>query len=356
MAGWDTVAPDATHQRGFALATTLWLLAILTVAAGYLAFWAERTVADAWQMRQLTDAELDRRGTEAVLLYLMATRPLTLAGLSLSPPPAEMSGNDESADVLRYLPAGDEIALDDRLYQGMGEALFSLQDEGGLVSLAPNQSPVLERLLGLLDVPVEQRDPLLAKLYDYADDDDFYRLNGAEARQYEEVDLPPPPNRDLLGSWELRQVLGWREQASLWQKQRLPRSTTVHPFGLPNFNTAPLIALQTLPGVDSETARRLVAGRPFLSLEQARMVAGTIVVDDPDFYPLLSSAYLRLTIAQAIPRRAREIHIELTPFAEQAPWSIDYAVDIPWDAVPATTSAPRPDSALFAAPRPAVPP
>jgi len=338
-------------QRGFVLAATLWLLAILTVATGYLAFWAAQLLDDAWLLRQRFQAELEVRGTAAVLLYLGASRQLTLAGLSLSRKPALiMTASDEMFGFNQLLPAGDELALDDRWYAGLGEVRFAVQDESGLIPLYDRHTLALMRLLGLLETPDAEREPLLAKLFDYTDPDDLYRLNGAEAAQYRDRDRPPPPNRKLLSTWELRAVLDWDRLAG-WREQRLPRLTTIVHGGLPNLNTAPALALQTLPGFDSETAQRLVAGRPYQNFLQASLAAGRELPGDVLSFRLLSSQHLRLSLFHPALQALRELHIQLTSFGEQTPWLIDHVVDIPWDRTPAPGA--RSESVVFAPALPA---
>lgn len=339
-------------QQGFALAATLWLLAVLTVAAGYLALWAEETVNDTWLMRERFQAEVGVRGTEAVLLYLLASRRMTLAGLSLSNGPVPTVAKDgEDMGFSRLLPLGDELLLDDHWYEGLGETRFAVQDESGLIPLREESAPALIRLLGLLEVPDVERAPLLAKLFDYTDPDDLYRLNGAEAAQYRDRGLSPPPNRDLLSSWELRAVLDWDRQTAAWREQRLPRLTTTLRGSLPNLNTAPALALQTLPGIDNETAQRLVMGRPYVSLLQANLAAGRELPGDEMSFPLLPSPHLRLSIAHPALRTLREVHVQLTPFETQSPWLIDYVVDIPWECT--LTSAALPKLVVFSPSLPA---
>ncbi|MFZ1642868.1 MAG: hypothetical protein WAV07_15825 [Candidatus Contendobacter sp.] len=338
--------------RGFILVATLWLLALLTVAATYLAAWTAEATDSAWREQQAWRAEMAARGTEAAVLYLLSTRRFTVAGLTLEPP--LMPTTAEELDNLTALPVGDELALDDRRYRGLGETVFALQDEAGLVGLTRPDATQLGQLLGLLEIPLEQRGPLIAKLEDYSDTDDLYRLNGAEARQYQDRGLPAPPNRELLASWETRQVLDWAGHANLWRDQRLPRLTTALPAGIPNPNTAPLLDLQTIPGVDAEIAHRIVAGRPYLSYYALNLAIGIPLPVDEMSLSFLPSDQVRLTLSHPDWPWRREIHIELTPRKKPQPWLIDYVLDIPTDDAPASSPAPV-ASAVFA-PAPATAP
>jgi DNA uptake protein ComE-like DNA-binding protein len=337
------------RQRGFILVATLWLLALLTVAASYLAYWTTEAIDNAWREQQAWRAAIDAHGTQAAVLYLLSTQRFTVAGLTLELPltPA----NTEEFEQ----PVGNELTLDDRRYRGLGQTVFALQDEAGLVGLTYPNSTQLEQLLGLLGIPLEQRSPLIAKLQDYSDTDDLYRLNGAEARQYQERGQSPPPNRELLTAWEARAVLDWSGYEALWQSQRLPRLTTARVSNYPNPNTAPLLNLQTLTNVDVEAARRIVAGRPYLSYYALNVVVGAPLPIDELSFSLLPSESIRLTLSHPDWPGRREIHIELTPQNTAQPWLIDYALDLPADNDP-TTSPPAPVASPVFAEAPAAPP
>jgi len=186
----------------------------------------------------------------------------------------------------------------------------------------------LENLLGLLGVPADRRGPLLDKLLDYTDMDDLHRLNGAEEDEYRRMGLPAPPNRFLLTSWEIANVLDWKDQPGLWSKTPIPRLTTISSGGAPNLNTAPKEILMTMTGIDADTAIRLIEARkekPFASIREVQEAAGSDLSLDPMGTALFPSVYLRLTLWQEGCPRMREVHISLTPRADkQAPWLIDY--------------------------------
>ncbi|MCC6135401.1 MAG: general secretion pathway protein GspK [Gammaproteobacteria bacterium] len=344
---------SVSRQRGFILVATLWLLALLTVAASYLAYWTTEAVDNAWREQQAWRAELEMRSTEAAFLYLFSTRRLNVAGLTLEPPDLTSLTVDDFDNPSFLLPTGNELTLDDRRYQGLGHAAFTAQDESGLVTLTHPDRTQLGRLLGLIGVSAAQRDPLFDKLQDYSDSDDLTRLNGGEARQYQESDLPAPPNRELLTSWEAHAILDWSGYEDLWRNQRLPRLTTILYTGLPNPNTAPLLNLQTIPGVDAETARRIVAGRPYLSYYALNIAIGVpLPVDDLRF---LASVYIRLTLSHPDWPGRREIRLRATPQSTSRPWLIDYVLDFPADDDP-TASPPTPVASPVFAEAPAAPP
>ncbi|OQX27448.1 MAG: hypothetical protein BWK80_05240 [Desulfobacteraceae bacterium IS3] len=318
-----------TNQNGFILAATLWILAAITLAAGFFALWTQHALELARQGDENLQGEIDLSGTQATLLYLLSTQTLTIGGLTV--PGGETDETSEkNMNPMDFSMAavGGEIALDDRPYKGLGKACFSIQDEGGLMGLNNFYTSHLENLLGLLGVPADRRGPLLDKLLDYTDMDDLHRLNGAEEDEYRRMGLPAPPNRFLLTSWEIANVLDWKNQPGLWSKTPIPRLTTISSGGAPNLNTAPKEILMTMTGIDADTAMRLIEARkekPFTSIREVQEAAGADLPLDPMGTALFPSAYLRLTLWQEGSQRMREVHVSLTPRADkQAPWLIDY--------------------------------
>ena len=78
--------PPPTTARGFILVATLWTLAALAVVAGYVANVVESDVERAIATRHALQDELDRRSTEATLLYLLATTRMSHRGAILETP------------------------------------------------------------------------------------------------------------------------------------------------------------------------------------------------------------------------------------------------------------------------------
>lgn len=324
------------YQRGFVLAITLWLMAIVTVAAGLFALWTAEMRENLQQDQVALQGEIDVQSTLDILLYLFASQQMTVAGLTVRPmPPTSPTRSPLTAEesVYSIAPIGGEIALDDHVYRGVGSAYFAVQDERGLVPMNPPADHQLSSLLRLYGVE-EDIPALMAALRDYADPNDFHRLNGAEAPAYRERGLPDPPNRRLFTPQELMRVLGWREQTALWHAQRLGRVGTAAPLGMPNINTASSSVLATIAGVDLALADEIVEERkkkPFMSLtDVSRRLRKSIPLDDLDafFFP---SRYQRLTLWYQGARQERVIHLKLTPWAGAGmqPWSIEYALLLP---------------------------
>ncbi len=321
-------------QDGFVLAATLWILAAITLSAGFFALWTHHVLELTRQHQADLHGEIAMSSTRSAVLYLLATQRMSFAGLTI---PGEASA-DPKAKPVNLLenfgrPLGGEIGLDGRAYSGLETACFSIQDEAGLLSLNHFYPSHLEKLLGLSGVPSDRRGPLRDKLLDYTDVDDLHRLNGAEADDYEREGLPPPPNRELLTSWEVRNVLGWKAQKELWEGYALPRLTTVASGGMPNLNTAPKQIVKTLTDMDDESAAILIDARrekPFYSVRDISRALGRKLPLDPmgtGFFPATS---LRVTLWHTGGRRMREVHVRLTPQADKAaPWRIDYELSLP---------------------------
>jgi type II secretory pathway component PulK len=249
---------------------------------------------------------------------------------------------DSDFDITPALPVGGEIELDDTVYQGIGLARFSIQDKAGLfslhrLSLGFSQETKRKgmKLLGVLGVPAELRETLIARLLDYVDIDSSYRLNGAEAEHYQQAGLPPPPNRSLLNPMECRAILGWAEQEGLWKNGVWGQITTTMTAGFLNFNTAPASVLQSLDGIDALIANRVVARRKefgaFTNYEQFQRVVGVEVGGDTFTagYRVYPSEFFRISTWHEGSQRMRQQHIELTAILDQAkPWAVNYSADL----------------------------
>ena len=331
-------------QKAFILVTTLWMLAILTIAASFFAVWTQRAVELAQDLQTNLQGEIDAYNTQSQLFYLFSTRRFTMAGLNPEIKPVQFNFAIESyeVDMDAIMPVGTEISLDDTVYQGIGQARFSIQDKAGLLSLhnlslGYGQSAKRQaiKLLGILGVKAEQRKPLVERLQDYTDSDDFHRINGAEAQHYKSNGLPPPPNRLLLNSMECRAILGWSEQHTLWENNLWGQLTTSATAGAFNLNTAPKLVLQSLDGISAEMAQQMVSWRKefgvFLNYLQFHKLAG-VEIGGEQFtigYRLFPSEYFRVSIWHKTSQKMRQYHIKLTPSLDQSkPWQVDYTLDL----------------------------
>ena len=327
------------HQHGFVLVVTLWILAIIAIAAAYFADRVTSSVTAARQSQLATDALVDMSSTRAEILFRMGASPLSAFGLGVTPQSA--------------------IALDNRAYRGIGQDVVYLQDSRGLLNLNISHPEMLLRLLGQAGVAAQNRDAMLDTLSDYIDTDDFRRLNGAESAQYKSLGLPLPTNDWLVTPWQLQNIIGWRDQAAIWKDRRFLEVVTTAPVIGFNPNTAPRDALAALPGSSHEIADNLIVRRalsPFVSLSQFVSVAGPVGLDSESmiFFP---ADNIRLTQeSDKIPWVLR-YQITLTPTADLAPWRIDYYIktSLPSSAQNANKPSPTPLPARVAFSPPADP-
>jgi general secretion pathway protein K len=327
-----------TFQKAFVLVSTLWILAVLTIAASFFALWTQRTVAVVQANQEDVQGELDMLNTQASLIYLLTTQRMTIAGLTL--PEDETTEEQEELDKKNdfwgqdsILSQGGELAIDDRPYFGYGKAYFALQDEAGLLGINLATEPILARLLGLLGVDEALHDPLIAKLQDYIDTDDLHRLNGAEAYHYEKQGLRPPSNRYLINPMEIKRILDWSEQASLWENDRLGQLTNTVLAALPNFNTAPSLVLQAVFNMTAQGAERIIQIRqtiPFYNLNTINEIGALNLTLDPIDLNFFPSFYFRLTLWYEGGKRMRQVHVQLTHRADGfKPWKIQYTLEQP---------------------------
>ncbi|OIR06762.1 general secretion pathway protein K [mine drainage metagenome] len=296
----------ANTQRGFVLVVTLWILAVITIAAAYFAERVGRSIELARQNQQTTEELIAFANTRADVLFRLGTTGVSLYGWG----------------------GQDAIALDNRPYRGSGDDIVRLQDNRGLLNVNFPQQDMISRLLGQLGVPIEKRGAMIDTLLDYIDTDDFKRLNGAEAPEYAALGLPPPPNDWLASPYQLNNIIGWRDQPEILEKL-LRFVTTSRVTGF-NPNTAPPEVLASLPGASLETAAALIKARnekPFYTVGQlASFTTGAL---DSDYFLFYPSNSLRITQQSKTLPWAIQYSVTLTPRSQDAPWRVDYYVKTP---------------------------
>jgi general secretion pathway protein K len=182
-------------QGGFILATTLWMMAIVTVLATLFHGYVETQLERAAVVRQQMQDQLDMLNTGSTVYYLLATRRVTLGGLTLSRA-AQLDFIDEEG-IVQLAPLGGELRLDGSRYRGIGNASFSIQDQAGLFSAnSPSAPSALAQVLANGAGSQRARE-LSAALADYIDENPAKRLNGAEAPEYSSRGLAPPSNYQM---------------------------------------------------------------------------------------------------------------------------------------------------------------
>jgi len=297
-------------QRGFVLAATLWMLAILTVFAVYFAERIQRAREQAQLAAAHAAALLELNNTRAEILFRIATTPVSAYGLGTS--------------------ASDAIALDDRPYLGSGDTLVRLQDNRGLLNLNLVDDDRLDRFLNVLGAPATSRAALIDALRDYIDEDDLKHLNGAEAADYAAAGLPAPRNAKLVAPMEARRIFGWAAVPQLWQDNLLPRLTTTSTAYSLNPNTAPWQVLASMRGMTPEGAQAIIHARklaPVINPEQIEALTGVRISTDPIQADALAfpADSVRVTLQPKAMNWGWEYSVTRTPASDTAPWRIDYS-------------------------------
>ncbi|HVB83665.1 MAG TPA: helix-hairpin-helix domain-containing protein [Rhodanobacteraceae bacterium] len=345
------------RARGFVLLTVLAMVVVLALLATAAAITVSRLRSEAIAQQQRLRGELDAYSTRATVLYLLGTQRMTFAGLTVDDrivytAEEQATHNVDPEDLsISYTPVGNEIRLDGRVYRGLGDSQFALQDDRGRLSIDWAVAGTYDNLLRQLKVPVDQRGVLTDRLLDYQDSDDLPRLNGAEAPTYLQRGLPPPPNRPLLTPFELRRVLGWEKYLGAWSDADLARRlSTVRSVSI-NVNTAPASVLAMLPGVTPAMAQRMVAYRdlsPVNGYEEAQQLLPGLP-PETDLVALYPGPSGTLVSGPDGVGEVWQLHWTLTPYEHGGqPWRIDDAVRLDDSGAEMAGRAGRPAGAAFA--------
>lgn len=342
---------------GFVLVLVLVMLVVLSILATTIATFAAAARDAQLQRERESVAALHMESTRSTVLYLLLTQRMTFAGLTVDE--ARVLSEDEQVasgggeEPFSLMPVSNEIALDGRAYRGFGDAIFSLQDDAGRVSLNWAPSIVLERFLQRGGVSRLPFGTLRNRLLDYQDADDLARLNSLEREGYAAAGKPPPSNRALLTPLELRRIPGWQETVEHMDDAELLGHFSLRRQVVVNVNTAPAEILRALPGVDSAAAGRVVdlrRSQPFLSVRAFQEVTGSAMADENyvGLYPVPAGT---LTVWVPGSGPARMIHWALTPRDDGGrPWRENYEFTVPGIDDDPGALARTPESTIFAHP------
>ncbi len=330
-----TSGDDATRaEAGFALVAALWLVAFLALAASMLAVWVGRATDEARLLRQRVQEETQLADAKAGLFFAFLVQPLSGRGLEVA---TSLSALRANLQLALSQPFGSGaisdtfIALDDRPYRFADKMEIQVQDSRGLINLNLATREELMRMLIRLGVDQDKVDPLVAKLQDYVDLDDLTRLNGAERADYAREGLPPPPNGLVRTVWETRRVLGWRTEAALWSKGTLAEIATASSIVGYNLNTMPAPVLEIIAGMTPEAAAQAVQFRRTTPLITPASMVGfgaPYAISEPlRFIPFPADVFRATFVFKPGGRRVQTV-FQLTPNSVEAPWRIDYQVEL----------------------------
>lgn len=344
------------RQQGFVLVIVLAVLVVLALLAGSAAESSRRAVDAATAEQQRFQSELDLMSTRETTLFLLATHRRTLGGLSMSYiAPDTTLFDDEGTGAL---PVGNEVRLDGRPYAGLGDTVFALQDDHGLISI--NWSTPYMRRAWLLSLGADANE--LGRLedlrLDYQDADGLRRLDGGEEREYRAAELPPPSNRVFHSPLELRRLPLWRDLLRPFDDEQLLGMVTSTRSASINLNTAPEAVLALLPGMNPGEAARLRALRQLSPLTSTYELARSFALIEPDegLYSLFANNSGNLILWDRRFGTKRLAHWTLTTLGNtDTPWRIDYEVTLPRGNQTDQPVAGKPETPLFSATDPAGP-
>lgn len=240
-----------SQQRGFALASILWLLAGLSVLVSGVSvslLGVAQTNADS--AKQL-EYKLTEQSALADVTYLYATHSTLGAG-------AGVGGRVLMLDASVKYKVQSKLA--GAALAASPAAWVTLQDEQGLLGLNSPSVDYLAALLPRCGATAQQRSALTDALMDYTDADRLKRLNGAEDFEYAAAGLPPPPNRYLQHPSELWRVLGWKALRDRWEAVGCDDSVSLRNNSRLNLYTAPANVL-VAAGLSPEQASLALADR-----------------------------------------------------------------------------------------------
>ena len=307
-------------QGGFVLVSVVGLSALMLILAGAFNFFAEQEVEGAIRAKTLLANKLDQKSTEQTLLYLVATKRFTRAGL----PMIEEDERDYVVDGdVDTKPVGGEMRFDGTPYAGFGSAVFYIRDSLGAFGLNAQDSHHLEKLLSLWEFDIATRRRLIDSLLDYTDVDHNERLYGAEST----TEASAPKNFLLRTVPEIRRVKGWAN----W----LDRHSEFDPETLFSINWNSVINLNTLPpehfkylgSLSDADFHSLIEYRKeasFQSVEDVLLASGGALVLVDTYYRFMPSNKLRFTIVSAESKYSSTMLVNLTPYGSNNPWHVEY--------------------------------
>ena len=347
---------SGTRACGFALLMVLGALVVLILLAGATATTVARLRNAAARQQAQVSGNIDAYSTAQTLLFMLATQRMTFGGLTVDNTMV-LNAQEQSMRVqpgipqISFTPVGSELRLDGTRYRGVGSADFALQDDRG--RLSPNWvlPGVMQGLMHELKVPIEERGKLTDRLRDYQDHGDLHLLNGAETPTYAAHKLPPPPHRPLLTPYELLRVMGWDQYLAVWGEVGITRNLTVARTVSININTASQQVLESIPGVTSDQAKRVLDMRalaPLASYPEAYALLPSIPPNS-DLLSLYPASSGTLTVWPGEGSAGLLFHYTLTPFENDgSPWRIDYALRLA-PPLPSGVAVVRPEAAVLLA-------
>lgn len=267
--------PAAVRQRGAVLVVVLWVIIALSLLA--LSFSAAiRTEVNA--ARNVIDQKecyyAARAGIEYAIFRILEAQ--------------QIFSTPQSGETLG--PLFPEVLTGSvSLELGRSRAEVEIIDETGKINLNLAPAHMIFNLLITVGVDPRQADVITDSIEDWRDPDDFYRPNGAESDYYESLEEPYlAKNAPFDLPEELLLVRGVTPEIFYGRKGTTDSGEPVEYYGLQkyfttfssmnriNVNSAPLLVLASLPGLDYDTALEIDALRKAAPISDASEIARRI--------------------------------------------------------------------------------
>ena len=309
---------------GFILVATLWVLAGLGLLAAYIDELTDQNVEIALLHKQNIQGELDQLSTEATLVYLFASSRANDRALMLEEEQHLVSGGSEVTFPQR---SERDLLLDGTVYQGVGNVVFSIQDEGSLASVNSHQFLMFSALMRSIGLSDSQRALVAGRLQDYTDENQALSLNGAEFFEYRQRQLPLPADGLMKTPIEFRRILGFPELFTRLQWEAIRPYLSMRQSTGYNFNIMPRAVLMGIFGNQESVVDAIVALREERGLRSVREVEAVVGnqfnLDNEDLAQFPSKA-IRMSLWQKNSSMRTLSGVEFTPFEKLSPWRTDY--------------------------------
>jgi general secretion pathway protein K len=271
------------NDKGVALVLVLWILAFLSVLVGEFC------------MAMRTEVNITTNFKEETLSHYYAKAGVNLAihnllykeGFPQSLGKDEMTWETEGADW----HIGAKIPL---ISYGDGVMDIEIQNESGKVNINAASRGLLEMMLSAFDLDDQDKEIIIDSILDWRDEDDSYRLNGAEDEYYGSLAHPYEAKNGFFDSVdELLLVRGMtpeifygglKEMITIYPGESLFSGSEVKKFPVNanqiNINAAPYQVLRVLPQMTDALVLSVLeyrAEQPFQSIAQVAPVVGSDV-------------------------------------------------------------------------------
>ena len=274
------------------------MLVVLTIFVGFfaaeVAVIKDRTLV----LQQDRTNMLERHAAESTILYMLATRPVSYAGLTVDP--HEPGTGFDELDPFNYDPywiRGKEIKLNGTPYKAFTSTHFNLQDTGSLISLRIENPTTLDRLLWHQGVDRPARVRMLGMLRDYIDQDDVSGVDGGEKETYQEPGAAPPTNRFLSSPMQLLNVATWDDAFARQDLYRFLEEVTIYVADRQNPNTMTQTGMQTVLRLDEQTAAEIVNQRDVKAItDMSKFSRDKGIRMRPGYATLVPSRHFRLSL------------------------------------------------------------